>query len=336
MSDSLSQDELDALLGDIGGSEDPSGSDSMSSGGGSSSGGGDLSKAEQGIAETIAESLKSGGSNLGVMLGGEATVDHVSNETVTGDDIQDRFGDQTVVLYTELSGPVNDSIGLCFSRQDAASLAARATGADADSVEFSQDDLDSLNEIVGPVLIGIARSLSGKAGSQIQTSPIQSVLIQNGKNFPIEISDAVLMQAPLSMEGVMDNDISLVVPRSLIQAVANKSSETESSPGATNLPSGGKAAETKKMSGAGQNLNLLLDVQMPLTVELGRTRMYVKEVLTMGEGSIIELDKLAGEPVDLMVNGKLIAKGEVVVIDENFGVRVTDIVSPNERMKFTK
>jgi flagellar motor switch protein FliN/FliY len=80
------------------------------------------------------------------------------------------------------------------------------------------------------------------------------------------------------------------------------------------------------------NIELLLDVQMILTVELGRTRKYVKDILGLGEGSIIELDKLAGEPVDLLVNGKLIAKGEVVVIDENFGVRVTDIVGPAERL----
>ena len=81
------------------------------------------------------------------------------------------------------------------------------------------------------------------------------------------------------------------------------------------------------------NLDLLMDVQMSLTVELGRTKMYIREILGLGEGSIIELDKLAGEPVDLLVNGKLIAKGEVVVIDENFGVRVTDIVSPIDRLK---
>jgi len=80
------------------------------------------------------------------------------------------------------------------------------------------------------------------------------------------------------------------------------------------------------------NLDLLMDVQVVLTVELGRTKKYVKDILSLGEGSILELDKLAGEPVDLFINGKLIAKGEVVVIDENFGVRVTEIVSPAERI----
>jgi flagellar motor switch protein FliN/FliY len=80
------------------------------------------------------------------------------------------------------------------------------------------------------------------------------------------------------------------------------------------------------------NIGLIMDVSMELTVELGRTRKLIKEILGMGEGTIIELDKLAGEPVDILVNHKMIARGEVVVIDENFGVRVTEIVSPLERI----
>ena len=93
----------------------------------------------------------------------------------------------------------------------------------------------------------------------------------------------------------------------------------------SNLQSGMSAAE------AG-NIGLILDVFMEMTVELGRTKKQIKEILSIGEGTIIELDKLAGEPVDILVNHKPIAKGEVVVIDENFGVRVTEILSPGERM----
>jgi flagellar motor switch protein FliN/FliY len=92
-----------------------------------------------------------------------------------------------------------------------------------------------------------------------------------------------------------------------------------------NLQGGGLPAESG-------NIGLLMDVFMELTVELGRTRKLIREILGIGEGTIIELDKLAGEPVDILVNHKLIAKGEVVVIDENFGVRVTEIVSPMQRM----
>jgi flagellar motor switch protein FliN/FliY len=85
-----------------------------------------------------------------------------------------------------------------------------------------------------------------------------------------------------------------------------------------------------------KNLNMLLDIPLQVTVELGRTKRSVQDILNLSSGSIIELDKLAGEPVDILVNNKLIAKGEVVVIDENFGVRVTDIISQSDRLKKLK
>lgn len=81
-----------------------------------------------------------------------------------------------------------------------------------------------------------------------------------------------------------------------------------------------------------RNLNMLLDIPLQVTVELGRTKRSVKEILELTSGSVIELDKLAGEPVDILVNNRLIAKGEVVVIDENFGVRITDILSQADRL----
>lgn len=91
--------------------------------------------------------------------------------------------------------------------------------------------------------------------------------------------------------------------------------------------------ESVELSPKGQqNLDLLLDIPLQITVELGRTKQKLEEILDLSPGSIVELDKLAGEPVDVLVNSKLIAKGEVVVIDENFGVRITDIVSKKERL----
>ncbi|WP_338754733.1 flagellar motor switch phosphatase FliY [Bacillus sp. FJAT-52991] len=85
-----------------------------------------------------------------------------------------------------------------------------------------------------------------------------------------------------------------------------------------------------------RNLNMLLDIPLQVTVELGRTTRSVKDVLDLTSGSIIELDKLAGEPVDILVNSRLIAKGEVVVIEENFGVRITDILSQSDRLNNLK
>jgi len=85
--------------------------------------------------------------------------------------------------------------------------------------------------------------------------------------------------------------------------------------------------------GAGQNIDILLDVTLPISIELGRTTMPIEDILNLGPGSVVELNRLAGEPVDLLVNDKLIARGEVVVVDENFGVRVTSMVSHEERLR---
>ena len=81
------------------------------------------------------------------------------------------------------------------------------------------------------------------------------------------------------------------------------------------------------------NIDMLLDVTLPISIELGRTAMPIQDILNLGPGSVVELSKLAGEPVDLLVNNKMIARGEVVVVDENFGIRVTSMVSQEERIK---
>lgn len=89
---------------------------------------------------------------------------------------------------------------------------------------------------------------------------------------------------------------------------------------------------TSYNTGGTRNLDLLYDIPLDITVELGRTEMQIRKILELGPGAVIQLDKLAGEPVDILANNKLIAKGEVVVIEENFGVRITDIINPIERL----
>ncbi len=85
-----------------------------------------------------------------------------------------------------------------------------------------------------------------------------------------------------------------------------------------------------------QNLDFILDIPLKVTVELGRTSVVIKDLLQLGQGSVLELDKLAGEPLEILVNGKLVAKGEVVVVNEKFGIRLTDIISPVERIETLK
>ncbi len=93
------------------------------------------------------------------------------------------------------------------------------------------------------------------------------------------------------------------------------------------------ASSAAPANAAGNDLNMILDIPVQLTVELGRTRIPIKNILQLAQGSVVELDAMAGEPMDVLVNGFLIAQGEVVVVNDKFGIRLTDIVTPSERMR---
>ncbi|MBF0316581.1 MAG: flagellar motor switch protein FliN [Nitrospirae bacterium] len=85
-----------------------------------------------------------------------------------------------------------------------------------------------------------------------------------------------------------------------------------------------------------RDIKFLLDIPLTITVEIGRTKMLINDLLQLGQGSVVELDKLAGEPLEMLINNKVIARGEVVVVNEKFGIRLTDIVSPTDRLKQLK
>jgi len=101
-------------------------------------------------------------------------------------------------------------------------------------------------------------------------------------------------------------------------------------------PADGKEAGESPESGEkgdSQSLDLILDIPLTVTVELGRSKMLINDLLQLGQGSVIELTKLVGEPLEVLINQKLVARGEVVVVNEKFGVRLTDIISPMERVQ---
>jgi len=91
--------------------------------------------------------------------------------------------------------------------------------------------------------------------------------------------------------------------------------------------------DSQEQKSISNNIERILDVPVTISAELGRTRMVINDLLQLGQGSVIELDKLAGEPLEVLVNDRLIARGEVVVVNEKFGIRLTDIISPLERIK---
>lgn len=116
-------------------------------------------------------------------------------------------------------------------------------------------------------------------------------------------------------------------------ALAETKPETASELSDSVAPASFQNFSPSAQTAAGNDINMILDIPVQLTVELGRTRIPIKHILQLAQGSVVELEALAGEPMDVLVNGYLIAQGEVVVVNDKFGIRLTDIVTPSERMR---
>jgi flagellar motor switch protein FliN/FliY len=117
-----------------------------------------------------------------------------------------------------------------------------------------------------------------------------------------------------------------------------KATEPSASDGQGGVLAGDAPKPFSSMTGGGgdapmHDINMVLDIPVQLSVELGRTKVPIKHILQLGQGSVVELDALAGEPMDVLVNGYLIAQGEVVVVNDKFGIRLTDVVTPSERLR---
>lgn len=126
-------------------------------------------------------------------------------------------------------------------------------------------------------------------------------------------------------------------------ALAEQASDDEPQAGAESRPDGYERAQLQDFDDEGVprapddvNLDVILDIPVTISMEIGRTKINIRNLLQLNQGSVVELDRLAGEPLDVLVNGTLIAHGEVVVVNEKYGIRLTDVISPAERVKKLK
>ncbi len=360
MSDgAISQDEIEALLSgvDLGGG----GSSSMGSMGGMDTGSSFDTGAIQNFINGTVGAFSSG---IQTMTGSSFTVGNPMVESTSRDALlmklpemvisvktdfsQGLFGDHTFILSPELT-------------QKVASLVNNEEGAEIDDMALSVIG-ELVSQQVGTEITALAPKFPGLAANPAQATHIPKSNINVGQN------QIVLISYPVSGDGGVFT-IWEVLAQNVANDITNAFAAPAPAMGGglsademASLSGGMPAMGGMSMGGMGGgmtipgmnipnvqslqypnlqqglnsmeqgNISLIMDVYMEMTVELGRTKKQIKEILGMGEGTIIELDKLAGEPVDILVNHKPIAKGEVVVIDENFGVRVTEILSPIERV----
>jgi flagellar motor switch protein FliN/FliY len=242
------------------------------------------------------------------------------------------------IIFTEveMAGDVDGSTYLVLPKESGAVIADIMMGGEGTSPPDELSDLyiGALSETFQQILNAGNVNIAENTGKNIEIlSPKVSVVDLKSKDLPIAEKNLLMIKSKLNIEGlVKDGDMVQLFPINTAQALAGEG--IAPSPGKP-MPSGVhpvqfgalKSAQVQQLP---TNIKLLMDVPLQVTVELGRTQMQIRNVLELGAGSIIELEKAAGEPVDILVNGKLVAKGTVVVIDENFGVRITDIISPQQ------
>lgn len=194
--------------------------------------------------------------------------------------------------------------------------------------ETTSECLSTFLEIINQTASAVGDAISARMGRRVSFSPAEPC------EAPLERDYAIQMK--LALEGA--SHVMAVVPSgSLMEAVASPSDSPEADAStAVALPAAAgsvSAPESAAPAPPPGNLELLLEVELPVSVTFGRTQLLLKDVLRLSSGSIVELNRLAHEPVELLINDSVIARGEVVVVDGNYGIRVTEIVSRQERIR---
>ncbi len=293
------------------------------------------------------------GETLNSLLGREVQV-HFSNvEDMPPGNIAATLAGSYFMSNFSVTGFINGSAALMVKEKDASIIADLLIGQDGTNApeKMTELHLSAFGEVVHQLGEAFAQAVQKSGGTKIAFQPnqmssqepsgVEAWLNQLGPNVTV-------FSFGLSSQDLLSGDIYFYLPESTASRLgdgAGKSAgpkpagsfQQGAPPQATPTRSGGVVMQQleNEFSGSakvGGNIALLMDVPLKLTVELGRTTKLVKEILALAPGSVVELDKLAGEAVDILVNEKLIAKGEVVVIDENFGVRITEIINPEERL----
>jgi flagellar motor switch protein FliN/FliY len=312
-----------------------------------------LSEAQSGALEGALASAAEGAANaLSGLLGKAVSLSPAGVSQIGAADLADKFFGGVAQVPVTVAGQANGPAMIVFNESAAALMADLLIGGDGSNPPEALNDLhlSAVGEVGSQLAAafieglghGLGKSLSGSAGdlAPMQGSDLPGAAASLG-------SSLVACEFSLDVEGALPSPFLLVLGENVAAALAGgasgaaapqSSASSSGFGGSMNAPVV-QAAQLSQLTGslpagAGNNLELLMDVPLQVTVELGRTQKMVKEVLALGPGSVLELDKLAGEPVDILVNEKPIAKGEVVVIDENFGIRVTEILAPKDRVSF--
>lgn len=296
------------------------------------------------VKEVINEFCSQTGGALTALLGGDVTLTPADIKESTADEVKAAITGKVLLTSLEVTGDISGTVLVLIPEVGAAKAAILLTGEDKVPEELSELHLTALSEVGSQMADGLKSALAPLSGSitTLATEPqvIDAGTVDGEAPLAFAEGDPTLVTGNLTT-GSDKGDFWLVVSKGMVEGIEKAEGFAEgvpaSVPGDSDdapvvQPAGLESVSGKVDKGEVTNLDLLRDVSLQVTVELGRTSKNIREILSFSPGSIIGLDKLEGEPVDIFVNDMLFAKGEVVVIDESFGVRIAEIISPKERL----
>ncbi|MCX7799588.1 MAG: flagellar motor switch protein FliN [Fimbriimonadales bacterium] len=250
-------------------------------------------------------------------------------------DLYSEIGAPMLVIQFALASLPENSTVVLLSQETVAGLASLIKGETVSEID------ESLVSEMRPMFEGLVQGICMAIGNSKNEAVVASGLSVRYQifSFPpnmLKADELLRIQVAVSSEEETGTAIWLVDSDTAHHILGLEMPHDEPEPAAFGnlqaaVASSQPSSPTTRASDPG-SLELLLDIPLEISVELGRVKMLVKEVVELGTGSIIEIDKAAGEPVDVLVNGRLVARGEVVVIEDNFGVRITEILTPQERL----
>jgi len=301
------------------------------------------------ITEILNQAVPNGASMLSELLGQPTSVDITGINAVDAGSIGSSFSGNNLVAPIELGA--SGTAVLIVSQGQAAIMADLMIGQDGSNPPAVLEDLhlSAVTELTGQFMDAVISNISSQVSSSLMTSPGEVSMVDlDAGIIPSLDGEVVLMEADINIGSLGSGKLGIAFSGEVADMIKTGAKAAASTGGFVGGVTSGAASTGGKVSAQNvapselreertgkvydQAMDIVMDVPLSVTVELGRTNKLVREVLDLSPGSVIELDKLAGEPVDILVNGKYIAKGEVVVIDENFGIRITDIVRPADRI----
>lgn len=237
-----------------------------------------------------------------------------------------------VLLKLSVSGDVDANVMVALPANLSASLSDMMLGEDvSDREDVSDDDLDATKEIVSNIFGAIGNTLSAQKEIPVLSFKIDDIEFINGDDEVSLEAFSKMFVYKFSIDS-LNSLLMFIMDDKLTNALSGISQEEVQSPTLDSLSSESSSSNVELSGDEINNISLIMDVKLPVRVRIGKKKMLLKDVLNMDIGSVIELNQLANDPLDILVDNHVVAQGEVVIVDGNFGVQITTIGTKKERL----